>query len=210
MPRANLRRRPNTMRKLMMTLAATTALAAPAFADAHGGMTIVETAVEAGTFTTLVAAVEAAGLVETLSGEGPFTVFAPTDEAFKALPEGTLESLLAAGAKDKLTSVLTYHVVPGKVLAEQVVDLDGAQTVNGQRLEISADKDGVQVDGAKVIQTDIECSNGVIHVIDAVLLPARQTIAETAQADGRFSTLLAAAEAAGLVETLNGDGPLTV
>ncbi len=172
--------------------------------------TIVDKAVEAGSFQTLVKAVQAAGLVETLSGEGPFTVFAPTDAAFKALPEGTLESLLAADAKDKLTGVLTYHVVPGKVLAEQVVGLDGAQTINGQRLEISAGKDGVRVDGATVVQTDIECSNGVIHVIDAVLLPASQTIPEIAKADGRFSTLLAAAEAAGLVETLSGDGPLTV
>ena len=172
--------------------------------------TIVETAVEAGSFQTLVKAVQAAGLAETLSGEGPFTVFAPTDEAFEALPEGTLQSLLAADAKDKLTGVLTYHVVPGKVLAAQVVDLDGAKTVNGQRLQISAGQDGVQVDGANVVQTDIRCSNGVIHVIDAVLMPASQTIPEIAQADGRFSTLLAAVKAAGLVETLSGDGPLTL
>jgi len=172
--------------------------------------TIVETAVESGSFNTLVKAVQAAGLAETLSGEGPFTVFAPTDEAFETLPEGTLQSLLAADAKDQLTGVLTYHVVPGKVLAAQVVDLDGAQTVNGQRVQISAGESGVQVDGANVVQTDIECSNGVIHVIDAVLLPASQTIPEIAQADGRFSTLLAAAKAAGLVETLSGDGPLTV
>ena len=172
--------------------------------------TIVETAVEAGSFQTLVKAVQAAGLAETLSGEGPFTVFAPTDGAFDALPEGTLQSLLAADAKDQLTGVLTYHVVPGKVLAEQVVGLDGAVTVNGQRLEISAGQDGVQVDGANVVKTDIECSNGVIHVIDAVLLPTSQTIPEIAEVDGRFSTLLAAAEAAGLVETLSGDGPLTI
>ncbi len=172
--------------------------------------TIVETAVEAGSFQTLVKGVQAAGLAETLSGEGPFTVFAPTDEAFDALPEGTLQGLLADDARDQLTSVLTYHVVPGKVLAEKVVGLEGAETVNGQRLEISADQDRVQVDGANVIKTDIECSNGVIHVIDAVLLPASQTIPEIAEADGRFSTLLAAAEAAGLVETLSGDGPLTV
>jgi len=130
---------------------------------------IVETAVSAGNFNTLVTAVKAAGLVETLKGKGPFTVFAPTDSAFAKLPAGTVESLLKN--KDKLTSILTYHVVAGKVMAADVVKLTSATTVNGQSLTIKADKSGVMVDNAKVVITDIACSNGVIHVIDTVVLP---------------------------------------
>jgi uncharacterized surface protein with fasciclin (FAS1) repeats len=129
---------------------------------------IVETAVGAGTFTTLVAAVQAAGLVDTLTSPGPFTVFAPTDEAFAALPAGTVEGLLAD--IPALTKVLTYHVVAGKVLAADVVTLTSATTVEGSDLTIDA-SDGVKVNGANVIATDIECDNGVIHVVDAVLLP---------------------------------------
>ncbi len=129
---------------------------------------IVETAIAAGSFKTLVTAVQAAGLVETLSGPGPFTVFAPTDEAFAKLPAGTLEALLAD--KAKLASILTYHVVSGKVMAADVVKLTSAKTVQGQSVTIST-TDGVTVDNANVIQTDIETSNGVIHVIDAVILP---------------------------------------
>lgn len=132
-------------------------------------MDIVETAVAAGSFNTLVAAVKAAGLVETLKGAGPFTVFAPTDEAFAKLPKGTVEALLAD--KAKLTSILTYHVVSGKVMAADVVKLTEAKTVNGQMAKVSAGKDGVMIDGAKVITTDIVTSNGVIHVIDSVILP---------------------------------------
>ena len=131
---------------------------------------IVATAVGAGSFTTLVAAVKAAGLVETLQGPGPFTVFAPTDAAFAKLPAGTVESLLEPGNKDKLVAILTYHVVPAKVLAADVVGLTEAPTVNGQKIAVNT-KDGVKVDGANVIQTDILCDNGVIHVIDAVILP---------------------------------------
>jgi transforming growth factor-beta-induced protein len=132
---------------------------------------IVDTAVDAGDFTTLVAAVEAAGLVDTLKGEGPFTVFAPTDAAFAALPEGTVEALLADA--EALTGVLTYHVVDGKVLAEDVVTLDSAETLNGQSVTIEVVDGGVVLNGdANVIVTDIETSNGVIHVIDAVLIPA--------------------------------------
>ena len=131
---------------------------------------IVATAVGAGSFTTLVAAVKAAGLVETLQGPGPFTVCAPTDAAFAKLPAGTVESLLEPGNKDKLVAILTYHVVPAKVLAADVVGLTEAPTVNGQKLAVNT-KDGVKVDGANVIQTDILCDNGVIHVIDAVILP---------------------------------------
>lgn len=129
---------------------------------------IVETAVGAGTFTTLVAAVKAAGLVDTLTSEGPFTVFAPTDEAFAALPAGTVEGLL----KDipALTKVLTYHVVAGKVMAADVVKLTSATTVEGSDVTIDA-TNGVTVNGAHVVTADIECDNGVIHVVDAVLLP---------------------------------------
>lgn len=130
---------------------------------------IVETAIAAGSFNTLVSAVKAAGLVETLSGEGPFTVFAPTDDAFAKLPEGTVPALLKD--KEKLKAILTYHVVAGKVLAKDVVNLKSAETVNGQSLTIKVEDGTVMVDGAKVIKTDIVCSNGVIHVIDAVVLP---------------------------------------
>ena len=129
---------------------------------------IVETAIEAGSFSTLVTAVKAAGLVETLSGPGPFTVFAPTDEAFSKLPSGMVENLLKD--KEKLTAVLTYHVVPGKVMAADVVQLKSAKTVQGQEITINTE-DGVKVDNANVITKDIECTNGVIHVIDACILP---------------------------------------
>jgi uncharacterized surface protein with fasciclin (FAS1) repeats len=132
--------------------------------------TIVETAVAAGSFETLVAAVKAAGLAETLSGEGPFTVFAPTDEAFAALPEGTVESLLKPENKDQLVSILTYHVVPAKVKAKDVKSGE-APTVNGQSVTIKVSEGGVTVDGANVVKTDVMASNGVIHVIDKVILP---------------------------------------
>jgi len=133
---------------------------------------IVQTAVDAGTFNTLVAAVKAAGLVETLQGEGPFTVFAPTDAAFAKLPAGTVESLLAN--PQKLASILTFHVVPGKVLAGDVVKANGAKpkTVNGQSLDVVVREGRVLVNGANVIQADVMASNGVIHVIDTVLIPA--------------------------------------
>ena len=132
---------------------------------------IVDTAVSADDFNTLVAAVKAGGLVGTLKSEGPFTVFAPTDEAFGKLPHGTLEDLLKPQNKHKLVSILTYHVVPGKVMAVDVVNLSHAKTVNGQSLSIKTYGGTVKVDNANVIKTDIECSNGVIHVIDAVVLP---------------------------------------
>jgi uncharacterized surface protein with fasciclin (FAS1) repeats len=129
---------------------------------------IVDTAVTAGTFNTLVTAVKAAGLVDTLKGPGPFTVFAPTDEAFAKLPAGTLDALLKD--KEKLTAVLTYHVVPGKVMAADVTKLSSAKTVQGQSLPIDT-KAGVKVGAANVVKTDIVTSNGVIHVIDTVLIP---------------------------------------
>jgi uncharacterized surface protein with fasciclin (FAS1) repeats len=130
---------------------------------------IVDTAVAAGQFKTLAAALTAAGLVDTLKGAGPFTVFAPTDEAFAKLPAGTVDALL----KDipKLKSILTYHVVAGKVMAADVVKLNSAKTLNGQSVKITVKGGKVMVDNANVVKTDIECSNGVIHVIDAVILP---------------------------------------
>ena len=146
-----------------------------AVANAHDhGMKkkdIVDTAVEAGTFNTLAAALTAADLVDTLKGEGPFTVFAPTDEAFAKLPEGTVENLLKPENKDQLVAVLTYHVVAGKVMAADVVKLESAATVNGAEVTIKASDAGVMVDDANVVTTDIKASNGVIHVIDTVILP---------------------------------------
>jgi uncharacterized surface protein with fasciclin (FAS1) repeats len=132
---------------------------------------IVDTAVGAGSFNTLVAAVKAADLVDTLKGTGPFTVFAPTDAAFAKLPAGTLDSLLKPESKAKLQGILTYHVVAGKVMAADVVKLKTAKTVQGQDLAIKVAGDTVTVDNAKVTKTDIACSNGVIHVIDTVVLP---------------------------------------
>jgi len=130
--------------------------------------TIVDIAVQAGSFKTLVQAVQAAGLVETLSGQGPFTVFAPTDEAFAQIPQETLQAVLAD--KEKLTAILTYHVVPGKLMAADVARSTQLQTVQGQSITVSTEG-GVRVDNANVIQTDIEADNGVIHVIDQVIMP---------------------------------------
>lgn len=151
------------MRKMMMGLAVLTAFAVSGVIQAKD---IVDTAVEAGQFKTLVAAVKAAGLVDTLKGNGPFTVFAPTDEAFAKLPAGTVESLLKPENKSKLVSILTYHVVPGKIEAKSVLPIGAAKTVQGNEITL-----GLTIDNARVIKTDIECSNGVIHVIDAVILP---------------------------------------
>jgi uncharacterized surface protein with fasciclin (FAS1) repeats len=139
-----------------------------------GGMMkkdIVDVAVENGSFNTLVAAIKAAGLVDTLKGDGPFTVFAPTDDAFAKLPAGTVESLLKPENKSQLIDILTYHVVPGKVMAAEVVNLTSAKTVQGQNIAIELMGSKVMVDGANVIATDVTASNGVIHVIDSVILP---------------------------------------
>jgi len=146
-------------------LLTTAAFAAPPAQD------IVDTAVSAGSFNTLVAAVKAAGLVDTLKGPGPFTVFAPTDEAFAKLPEGTLDDLLKPENKAKLQAILTYHVVAGKVMAKDVVKLHTAKTVNGQQVTVKSEMGSVMIDNAKVVKTDIVCTNGVIHVIDSVILP---------------------------------------
>lgn len=191
---------------------------------------IVDIAVEDGRFNTLVAAVQAAGLAETLSGEGQFTVFAPTDEAFAALPEGTVESLLEE-PEAALRDILLYHVAEGAVPAETVVTLESATTLQGEPVAIAVtDGEVVLNDSANVIITDIEASNGIIHAIDAVILPPSmsevaaqaegemaeeemmdaKSIAEIAAADGRFTTLLAALDAAGLAETFAGEGAFTV
>jgi len=150
----------------LVALLALPVIAAPAQKD------IVDVAVGAGSFTTLATALQAAGLVGTLKGDGPFTVFAPTDEAFAKLPPGTLEKLLMPENKAKLQAVLTYHVVPGRVKAAQVVTMSSAKTVNGQSLAITRNGVGVMVGGANVIKTDIPARNGVIHVIDRVLIPS--------------------------------------
>jgi len=171
---------------------------------------IVETAVEAGKFKTLATALTAAGLVDAVKGPGPFTVFAPTDEAFAKVPKETLEMLLKPENKEKLKAVLTYHVVPGKVMAKDVVGLKGAKSLNGQRIDVKVDGSKVSVDGANVVATDIACTNGVIHIIDSVILPASDNIPAVATKAGKFSTLLAAAKAAGLVDALSGDKALTV
>jgi uncharacterized surface protein with fasciclin (FAS1) repeats len=155
------------IRRTFLAMTTAAAFAAPALAqDAD----IVDTAVAAGNFTTLVAAVEAAGLVETLKGEGPFTVFAPTDEAFAALPEGTVEDLLKPENKPMLTAILTYHVVPGKVMSGDLSNGMTATTVQGGEITIMTEG-GVKVNDANVTTADIEASNGVIHVIDKVIMP---------------------------------------
>ena len=154
---------------LAVTSAAALTTATFAYADGHS-KDIVDTAVGAGTFTTLVAAVQAAGLVDTLKGEGPFTVFAPTDEAFAALPDGTVETLLKPENKDQLVAILTYHVVAGKVMSGDLSNNMMATTVQGSDVTIMTEG-GVKVNQANVVTADIEASNGVIHVIDAVILP---------------------------------------
>lgn len=187
---------------------------APPRAKAHCGQCghtspprdIVDTAVAAGDFETLVAAVKAAGLVEYLKSPGPLTVFAPTDAAFAKLPKGTVEALLAN--PDRLAAILKTHVVPGRVPAKDVVRLSSATTVLGQSLLIDT-KGGVRVGNANVVKTDIDTSNGVIHVIDTVLMP-KNDIIETARTAGSFKTLLAALAAADLTDALRGPGPYTV
>jgi uncharacterized surface protein with fasciclin (FAS1) repeats len=179
---------------------------------------IVELAVSSGSFPTLVGALQATGLVEALEGEGPFTVFAPTEEAFAALPAGTLESL----TPEQLADILLYHVVAGKVMAADVVGLDGQMVdtlLEGKQVAVSVEDGKVMINDAAVVTTDLEGSNGVIHVIDTVLLPPADemadeatgsTIADIAAGDSRFSTLVGALVSAGLVDALKGEGPFTV
>ena len=180
---------------------------------------IVDTAINAGSFKTLVAAVKAADLVETLKGKGPFTILAPTDEAFEKLPKGTLESLLKEENRDKLKKILTYHVISGNVKSTDVVKLTEAATAMGDKIVIKAKDDIVMFNDSKLVKADIECSNGVIHVIDTVLIPGqdsgtktsqKKNIIETATEAGSFKTLIAAVKAAELSETLMGEGPFTV
>jgi uncharacterized surface protein with fasciclin (FAS1) repeats len=178
--------------------------------DAHASKDIVDTAVAAGSFNTLAAALKAAGLVEALKGDGPFTVFAPTDEAFAKLPKGTVESLLKPENKGKLASILKYHVVAGSVDAAEVTNLTAADTLNGQRVAIKVDGSTVKVDGATVTATDVQASNGIIHVIDSVILPTEQNIPQVAMGAGSFKTLTRLLEQAELVDALSGDGPFTV
>lgn len=159
--------------KFSVAAIAAVALVASVSVKAQAPKDIVDTAVAAGSFKTLAAALQAAGLVETLKGKGPFTVFAPTDAAFAKLPAGTVADLLKPENKAKLTAILTYHVVPGNVLAAQVVTMNGAdvKTVNGQTVKIGVMGGKVTVNGANVVTTDVKASNGVIHVIDTVILP---------------------------------------
>jgi uncharacterized surface protein with fasciclin (FAS1) repeats len=158
---------------MFRTIAAATVGLAMSFSAAQAAeQDIVDTAVGAGSFDTLVAAVQAAGLVETLKGEGPFTVFAPTDEAFAALPEGTVETLLMPENRDQLVAILTYHVVPGRVMASDILGEEfAAQTVQGTPVVLDGTGAGVTVDEATVTAADIAATNGVIHVIDSVILP---------------------------------------
>ena len=156
------------LKRLFVVAAAVAVLAAPTAVRADSHKDIVDTAVAAGSFKTLAAALQAAGLIETLKGKGPFTVFAPTDEAFAKIPKAALDALIAD--KAKLTKVLTYHVVAGKVMAADVMKLKSAKTVEGQMVKIDT-SNGVMVNNAKVVKADVEASNGVIHVIDTVLMP---------------------------------------
>jgi uncharacterized surface protein with fasciclin (FAS1) repeats len=164
----NIVRRINRSTLALALAVALVGLTAPAAQADNHTKDIVDTAVAAGNFKTLATALQAAGLIETLKGPGPFTVFAPTDDAFAKIPEADLQALLAD--KAKLTAVLTYHVVPGKVMASDVVKLKSAKTVQGSSVTIDA-SNGVKVDGANVVKTDIKASNGVIHVIDSVIMP---------------------------------------
>ena len=174
------------------------------------GDDIVDTAAAAGSFNTLLAAAKAANLVDALKSDGPLTVFAPTDEAFGRLPESAIHDLLRPENRDKLAAILTFHVVEGELPASEVHRRSGAPTLNGQRVDFSVRNGSVMIDSATVIKADIHCSNGIIHVIDHVMMPAEDNIVTTASSAGMFNTLLAAAQHAGLADTLANGGPYTV
>jgi uncharacterized surface protein with fasciclin (FAS1) repeats len=160
------------MKKLLFSLISISLISfTPAHAMSHKKGDIIDVAVKAGSFETLIAAAKAAGLVEALKGEGPLTVFAPTDEAFAKLPAGTVESLLKPENKNKLKNILLFHVVAGKVRAETAVTLDSAKTLQGTSFSIKLDGDVLKVNGASVVTADVEASNGIIHIIDSVILP---------------------------------------
>jgi transforming growth factor-beta-induced protein len=198
------------MKKKLLFVVLASVLAIASLSACAKEKDIVDIAVEDGRFTTLVTAVQAADLVDTLKGEGPYTVFAPTDDAFNKLPAGTIEALL--NDIPALTNILLYHVVPGKVMAADVVNLSSATTASGESVTISVMGDKVMINDAQVIITDIEASNGVVHVVDTVILPPEEMkdIVDIAVEDGRFTTLVTAVQAAGLVDTLKGEGPYTV
>ena len=198
------------MKKILFTLTVALFALTSVFAEGNleNSMDIVDVAMSNGNFNTLVAAVEAAGLVDTLRSDGPFTVFAPTDEAFAKLPEGTVEALLAD--LPTLTQILLYHIVPGRAVARDVVGLSSVDTAAGLPVVIKADSMGVMVNDSNVILTDVFASNGVIHAIDSVILPPSTDIVDVAVSNGSFTTLVAAVQAAGLVDTLRSDGPFTV
>ena len=158
------------IRRLMISFASAMLIAAPVAAQEAPGADVVDTAAGAGSFSTLLAAAEAAGLVDTLKGEGPYTVFAPTDDAFAELPQGTVDDLLMEENRDQLTSILTYHVVAGEVMASDLEDGMEIETVEGLTLMVSTG-DAVMINDATVVQPDVDASNGVIHVIDSVLMP---------------------------------------
>lgn len=168
------------------------------------------TAAAAGSFKTLIAAVKAAGLQSALAGPGPLTVFAPTDEAFAKLPKGTVETLLKPENLGRLQSILKYHVSAGALTSSEVVRLAHVPSVQGQQIDVAVKGGKVSFDQANLLKADIICSNGVIHVIDSVLLPVEQDIVDIAAGNPSFSTLVAAVKSAGLVETLKGEGPFTV
>jgi len=195
---------------LLLITAHAAAQAADASAPA-AARDVVAVAKQAGSFETLLAAAQAAGLVDALRGPGPVTVFAPTDEAFAKLGKKTIDGLLEPKSKRKLAAILAFHVVPGTLRAAQVVRAKSLQSLSGEQLTVQASDDAVKVGGAVVTKTDITASNGVIHVIDTVLLPPeRQDLVATAGAAGSFGTLAKALGAAGLVEALQGEGPFTV
>ena len=202
------------MRIVPLTLATALVAVLPAQTPAtpKDGKNLVEIAVAADDFNTLVAAVKAAGLAETLSGKGPFTIFAPTDAAFAKLGKKTINDLLKPENKGKLTAILTYHVAGANMPAGKVVAVEQIETLQGQNLGVKVSDAGVQIGNAKVLKTDIVGTNGVIHVIDTVLLPKEvpANIVVAAQEAGQFKTLLAAAKAAGLAEALMGEGPFSV
>ncbi|MCK5942618.1 MAG: fasciclin domain-containing protein [Planctomycetes bacterium] len=198
--------------KTLTTLTCATALFATTL-TAQGPMerpNLVEVAAKAGQFDTLLAAAKAAGLVETLSGKGPFTVFAPTDAAFAKLGKATIANLLKPENKDQLVGILTYHVVAGRVPAAKVVGMKKATTLQGSDVSIAVTGSRVRVGSANVVATDVMASNGVIHVIDTVLMPPAPSLVDVAAKAGNFQTLLAAAKAAGLADTLANGGPFTI
>ncbi|MEZ6185914.1 MAG: fasciclin domain-containing protein [Planctomycetota bacterium] len=195
---------------MFRTLLTAAALAAALTCQARAEASIVETAQHAGQFETLLTAVKQAGLAETLMGEGPYTVFAPTDAAFAKLKPGTLDLLLTPEGLPTLRLILKHHVLAGAAPASAAQKVERLSPLSGQPLAVTRTHDGLQIGQANVVKADVHCTNGVIHVIDRVLLPNTKDLVETAQHAGQFETLLAAAKAAGLVEALQGEGPLTV